>query len=36
MGTLFSNFILNNKSLPPDENKINETLKLVNWKNVKS
>ena len=31
----YSNFILNNKSLPPDENKINETLKLVNWKNVK-
>ena len=36
MGTLFyDNFILNNKSIPPDENKIKETLKLVNWRNVK-
>ena len=30
----FANFIVNNKSLPPEENKIKETLKLVNWKNV--
>ena len=31
----FANFIVNNKSLPPEENKIKETLKLVNWRNVK-
>ncbi len=31
----YENFILNNKSLPPNKNKIKETLKLVNWNNVK-
>ena len=30
----FENFIINNKKSPPDKNKIKETLKLVNWKNI--
>ena len=31
----YENFILSNKSSPPNKSKIKETLKLVNWNNVK-
>ena len=31
----FQHFIIKNKKLPPSESLVKETLKLVNWKNVK-